>query len=51
MSKPKFTPEEEARIQAAVEEYQRREREEMIQTEIRNRIIEANRGKPGYSYY
>ena len=47
----KFTPEEEERIQKAVEEYHRKERELMIEAEIRNRIIRENRGKPGYNYW
>ena len=46
----KFTHEEEERIQKAVEEYHRKERELMIEAEIRNRIIRENRGKPGYNY-
>lgn len=45
-----FTPEEEARIQAAVKASQDKEREELIETEIRNRILDANKGKPGYNY-
>lgn len=45
-----FTPEEEALIQAAVKASQDEERQAMIETEIRNRIIDANKGKPGYNY-
>lgn len=46
-----FTPEEEARIQAAVEAAQARAREQAIQDEIRNRTLEAEKGTPGKCYY
>lgn len=53
MSKSKtiFTPEEEARIQAEVKKNQQRSREIMIQEEIRNRTLLAERNKPGNCYY
>ncbi len=49
-SKSKFTPEEEKRIQAAVDAQKQKEREALIEAEIRNRILDAQRGKPGYNY-
>lgn len=45
-----FTPEEEARIQAEVKAQQEKEREELIQAEIRNRLLLAERGTPGKCY-
>ena len=47
----KFTPEEEKIIQAAVQAEEDRAREIQLQDEIRNRILDAQRGKPGYNYY
>jgi len=49
-SKSLFTPEEEKRIQAGVEAYQKKERENMIEEEIRNRIAESRRQKTGSRY-
>lgn len=46
----KFTPEEEARIQAEVKANQDRAREELIQAEIRNRTLQAERNTPGKCY-
>lgn len=42
-----FTPEEEAAIQKAVQEHQEKVRQDMINTEIRNRILDAERMQPG----
>ena len=50
-SKPKFTPEEEARIQAEVKAYQDKVRQAEIDAEIRNRILDAERQQPGKKYY
>ncbi|MCM1215472.1 MAG: hypothetical protein NC548_13245 [Lachnospiraceae bacterium] len=49
-SKSQFTKEEEARIQAAVSDAQQKAREELIQTEIRNRILDAQNSQPGHRY-
>lgn len=46
----KFTAEEEAQIQAAVKAEQERIRQAEIEAEIRNRLLDAQRGKPGYNY-
>ena len=48
--KKSFTAEEEARIQAAVKEQQDKIREAEIQAEIQNRLMDAQRKKPGYKY-
>ena len=45
-----LTAEEQARVKAALEAYQAKEREEAIQTEIRNQILDSKRGQPGYQY-
>ncbi|MCM1221776.1 MAG: hypothetical protein NC548_45630 [Lachnospiraceae bacterium] len=45
-----FTKEEEARIQAAVDEAQKKAREELIETEIRNRILDAQNSQAGHRY-
>lgn len=42
-----FTSEEEKRIQAEMEEHLRKVREAEIQSEIRNRILDAERQQPG----
>lgn len=47
----KFTPEEEKLIQANVKAAQDSERKMMIDAEIRNRILDAQRQQPGYRYY
>ena len=49
-NKKSFTAEEEARIQAAVKEQQDKIREAEIQAEIQNRLMDAQRKKPGYKY-
>ena len=46
----KFTPEEEARIQQAVQAEVDKARQAEIDAEIRNRVLDAQRGKPGYNY-
>ena len=46
----KFTAEEEKRIQEAVKAEQERIRKDLIDTEIRNRILDAQRMQPGYKY-
>lgn len=46
----KFTPEEEARIQAEVDAAEKARREQEIQDEIRNRIADAERNEPGHQY-
>ena len=45
-----FTAEEEARIKAEVEAAEAKRRQELIDTEIRNRILDAQREQPGYKY-
>ena len=45
-----FTPEEEKRIQEAVKADEERRRQDLIEAEIRNRILDAQRGQPGYKY-
>lgn len=50
VKQPQFTPEEEKRIQEAVKAEQERIRQDMIEAEIRNRILDAQRGQPGYNY-
>ena len=42
-----FTPEELARIAAAVKEHNEKVRKEQIDAEIRNRILDAERKQPG----
>lgn len=49
-TKTQFTKEEEARIQAAVNDYEKKAREEMIETEIRNRILDAQNSQAGHRY-
>lgn len=44
---PKFSPEEEAKIQAAIKEQQDKSRAYEIEVEIRNRILDAERTQPG----
>lgn len=46
----KFTPEEEARIEAEVKAYQEKARQAEIDAEIRNRILDAERQQPGKRY-
>lgn len=46
----KFTPEEEKRIQEAVEENLKKAREREIEEEIMRRTLDAQRGTPGYNY-
>lgn len=46
----KFTSDEEARIQAAVKAEEEKRRQELIDTEIRNRVLDAQRSQPGYKY-
>lgn len=48
--KTEFTPEEEALIKAAMEEQDKKLREAQLDNEIQNRIMDENRGKPGYKY-
>jgi hypothetical protein len=45
-----FTSDEEKRIQAEMEEYNRKAREAEIESEIRNRILDAQRQEPGKRY-
>jgi hypothetical protein len=47
----KFTTEEEKKIQLAIDEEKAKQHEVEIQEEIRRRIAEENRKKPGYSGY
>lgn len=47
----KFTPEEEKQIEAAVEDFRRREREEMVRTEIQARIAEERKKNRSIGYY
>ena len=47
----KFTAEEERRIQEAVKQQEDKARQAEIDAEIRNRLLDAQRGKPGYNYY
>ena len=46
-----FNNDEEKRIQAEVAEYQKKAREAEIQTEIRNRILDAEKKLPGKKYH
>ena len=46
----KFTEDEEKRIEAAVEDFNKKVREAEIEAEINNRIFEAQRQQPGYKY-
>jgi len=46
-----FTPEEEKKIQDAVKQQEDKARQAEIDAEIRNRILDEQRGKPGYNYY
>ena len=46
-----FTPEEEKKIQEAVKAQEEKARQAEIDAEIRNRLLDAQRGKPGYNYY
>ena len=50
-AKTQFTPEEERLIEAAVQAEEDRAKEIQIQDEIRNRVLNSQRGKPGYNYY
>lgn len=45
-----LTPEEEAKIQAAIKAKEDQAREELVQAEIRNRILLAERNIPGKRY-
>lgn len=45
-----LTAEEEARIQAAIKAQEEQAREELVQAEIRNRILLAERNIPGKRY-
>ena len=49
-NKNNFTKEEEERIQAAVKAQQDKIREAEIEMEIRNRVLDEQRKKPGYKY-
>lgn len=51
MEDNKFTAEEERRIQEAVKQQEDKARQAEIDAEIRNRLLDAQRGKPGYNYY
>lgn len=48
--KNNFTPEEQALIEAAVKEQDKKLRDAEIETAIQNRIMDENRDKPGYKY-
>jgi predicted metal-dependent phosphotriesterase family hydrolase len=50
-TKQKFTPEEEARIRAAVKAQSDTAREALIEAEIRNRLLDEQRTQPGYTGY
>ena len=45
-----FTPEEQARIDAAVKEYQDKVKQAEIEAAIRNKILDAQSQQPGYRY-
>lgn len=47
----KFTTEEEKLIQQSVQASQDKERQMMIDAEIRNRLMTAQSQQPGYRYY
>ena len=49
-NKNTFTKEEEERIQAAIKAQQDKIREAEIEMEIRNRVLDEQRKKPGYKY-
>lgn len=48
---PKFTAEEEAKIQAAIKAQQDKARAYELEVEIRNRILDAERTQPGKTGY
>lgn len=47
----KFTAEEEKMIEKSVKASQDKERQMMIEAEIRNRLLTAQSQQPGYKYY
>lgn len=47
----KFTPEEEAKIQAEIKAAQEKQRQAEIEAEARNRLLDEQRKQPGYRYY
>lgn len=50
MGKP-FTADEEKKIQDAVAAHEDEKRKKALDDEIRNRILDDQRTKPGYKYY
>lgn len=46
-----LTAAEEAKIQQAIQESKQKEQQALIETEIRNRILDAQRMQPGYTGY
>lgn len=46
-----FTSIEEARIQEQIKAHQEKIKQDQIETEIRNRVLDAQRQQPGYQYY
>ena len=48
---PNLTAAEEAKIQQAIQESKQKEQQALIETEIRNRIPDAQRMQPGYTGY
>jgi gas vesicle protein len=46
-----FTSDEQKRIETEVKTYQEKAREAEVESEIRNRILDAQRELPGYRYH
>lgn len=51
MADVKFNTEEEQRIQTGIAEYNKKVKEAEIHSEIRNRILEAEKKIPGKKYH
>lgn len=49
--KVKFTEEEKKKIQEAIKAEEERIRRDMVEAEARNRMLDAQRSKPGYAGY
>lgn len=46
-----LTEEEEKAIQKAIEEEKERQRKDMLEAEMRNRLLDEQRKQPGYAGY
>ena len=47
----KLTEEEEAAIQKAIEEEKEKQRQALLDAELRNRLLDEQRKQPGYAGY